>query len=659
MENLKELPTTSPVDLAKALQPGERSEASSLHRATFHSSLSTSEALSHTFGDRPSNHQHLSTPISQPELGRDWNSETHVRSLQLSVYPNKATLHDQSTPNPHQDTLTGMAADNALVGNNHRHASVREGSAKPRTGLPDLTGVIDDVTMPRTINPRKKDDKGQIKVDVTNRGNAKASGPLAVNIYASPDLTLDPSDQLLDTINRGNVQIQPNNTRKFTFDFTNPAGVAPGAYYLIVDIDPAKTIAESNDTNNAAHQRVSASGTDVVLDWNATILNAIVATQSSPPVASRNMAIMHAAIYDAVNTKTSQPVSREAAVAAAAYRVLLNLYPTEAPVLKEQLDMSLAEIANGQSKTKGLALGRSVADSILAKRSTDGSGAPSSYTPRTDPGHWQPTSAAPALLPQWGSITPFTLQSGAQFRPGGPPALNSAEYAADVNQIQAVGSANSTVRTPDQTETALFWADGARTFTPPGHWNLVAEQLAVNKKNTLAENASLFALLDCAEADAGIVAWDAKYTYDLWRPVTAIHRASEDGNNATIADPNWTPLIATPPFPEYVSGHSTFSGAASRVLASVFGDNTSFDTTSIGLPGVVRSFTSFTQAADEAGMSRVYGGIHFGSANRDGLAMGRAVGQYTVSQSPFRTQLEIQAQKQKRSPQQNLVRQQR
>ncbi|MBD2069041.1 phosphatase PAP2 family protein [Leptolyngbya sp. FACHB-671] len=532
-----------------------------------------------------------------------------------------------------KDSLTGMVTDSALLSrDSNLTVRGRSDSLAAAVRLPDLVGTIERVIMPRTIDPKKKDDKGQIKVDITNRGSLRARGFLNVSIYASPDPVLSASDQLLDQVNQGNVQIQPNNTRKFTFDFTNPAGVAPGAYYLIVNIDPTGRIAESNETNNAANKRVSANGTDVVLDWNATLLNAIVTERSSPPSASRSMAVLHTAIYDAVTANSTRTVSREAAVAGAAHQILISLYPNQTAILNQQLTMSLAEIANGAAETNGIALGRSVADAVLAARRNDGSAVPSSYIPGTAPGRWQPTLPGnqPALLPHWGNVTPFVMRSGSQFRPDGPPALSSAEWAAEFNEVKTLGGVNSTVRTTEQTEMANFWADGAGTFTPPGHWNLIAEQLSVVRRNTLVENARLFAMLNVAEADAGIAAWDAKYIYDLWRPITAIRLADQDGNPNTVADPTWTPLVITPPFPEYVSGHSTYSGAASTVLASFFGDNTPFETTSIGLPGVVRSYSSFSQAADEAGMSRVYGGIHFQSGNQDGLVMGRALGRYVV-----------------------------
>jgi membrane-associated phospholipid phosphatase len=185
------------------------------------------------------------------------------------------------------------------------------------------------------------------------------------------------------------------------------------------------------------------------------------------------------------------------------------------------------------------------------------------------------------------------------------------------------------VRTPDQTEIAQFWADTAGTYTPPGHWNAIAEEVAAQSNTSLVDEARLFALLNIALADAGIASWDAKYVYDLWRPVTAIRQADLDDNPQTTTDSTWDSLIGTPPFPEYVSGHCTFSGAAEAILANFFGDNVGFATTSSGLPRVSRSYDSFAAAADEAGISRIYGGgIHFLSANVDGLATGRALGNY-------------------------------
>jgi len=198
--------------------------------------------------------------------------------------------------------------------------------------------------------------------------------------------------------------------------------------------------------------------------------------------------------------------------------------------------------------------------------------------------------------------------------------------------VKQLGAIDSMVRTPDQTQIALFWADGAGTATPPGHWNLIAEDVAQAKQNTLAQNARLFALLNIALADAGIVSWDAKYFYNFCRPVSAIRNADNDGNPATIGDPNWTPLLVTPPFPSYTSGHSTFSAAAATVLAGFYGtDHITFTSDSENPAAIPRTFTSFSQAAAEAGVSRIYGGIHWDFDNTQGLASGKRVGQYVLS----------------------------
>ena len=221
--------------------------------------------------------------------------------------------------------------------------------------------------------------------------------------------------------------------------------------------------------------------------------------------------------------------------------------------------------------------------------------------------------------------------NGSQFRPPPPPELDSAQWASEFNLTKELGRADSATRTPEQTAIARFWADGGGTVTPPGHWNVIARDIANQRGNTLEQNARLFALLNMAEADAAIIAWDCKYAFNFWRPITAIPNADTDGNPDTVSDPTWTPLLVTPNFPEYISGHSTFSGAAAAVLAVFFGsDDIPFTTTSEDLPGVSRSYSSFSQAAEEAGMSRIYGGIHFLSADLNGLASGAELGGYVA-----------------------------
>ncbi|NUN95340.1 MAG: vanadium-dependent haloperoxidase, partial [Candidatus Omnitrophica bacterium] len=282
----------------------------------------------------------------------------------------------------------------------------------------------------------------------------------------------------------------------------------------------------------------------------------------------------------------------------------------------------------------GVALGQTAADMILAHRALDGSTDTVSHTPGSDPGDWRPTPPgfAPALLPNWPTVLPWAMLTGDQFRiTDGLPTLDSPEYETDFNEVKSLGRMDSVMRTADQTEIALFWANGAGTETPPGHWNRIAANVSESRGLALLQNARLFALLNIALADAAIVSWDHKYAFNFWRPVTAIREADTDGNPATIQDATWTPLLATPPFPTYTSGHSTFSGAAERVLARFFGSDTvPFRVNSDGLPGIERSYASFSQAADESGRSRIYGGIHFEFDNRDGLASGRDLGDFVM-----------------------------
>jgi membrane-associated phospholipid phosphatase len=226
-------------------------------------------------------------------------------------------------------------------------------------------------------------------------------------------------------------------------------------------------------------------------------------------------------------------------------------------------------------------------------------------------------------------VTPFALTRGDQFRPDGPPEVTSAAYAAEFNEVKRLGSASSTERTAEQSEIARFWADGSGSYTPPGHWNQIATGLAATEGLSGPASARLLAELNVALADAAIAAWDAKYTYDFWRPVTAIRLADTDGNAATVADPDWLPLLTTPNHPDYVAGHATFSAAAAAILTDAFGEQ-AFSATSVTLPGVTRSFDGFADAAAEAGQSRTYAGIHFPSAVEDGLALGQAVGDWVL-----------------------------
>ena len=377
---------------------------------------------------------------------------------------------------------------------------------------------------------------------------------------------------------------------------------------------------------------------DVVTDWNNAALDTIRADRIAPPIASRSLAIVHVAIYDAVNgiARTHEPylvpsavpasASREAAASAAAYQTLVSLFPNHTSTFDALHAAILAGIPNSPQKTHGITWGEFVASQILAARANDGSNAIVQPPGGSGPGVWIPTPPAflPYLLPQWGFVVPFAMTSSSQFRPPGPPSLDSQQYAADYEEVKQLGAAMGSTRTADQTEIALFWADGAGTETPPGHWNSIAQIIAAARGTTLEENARLFALLNIAMADAAICAWDAKYTYHFWRPVTAI----------AFAEPEliWMPLLVTPPFPEYTSGHSTFSAAGATVLPLFYGtEDLPFTTGSDFLPGVYRSFSTPFDAAEEAGVSRIYGGIHFHSANVDGLQAGSSIGEWTAT----------------------------
>ena len=318
--------------------------------------------------------------------------------------------------------------------------------------------------------------------------------------------------------------------------------------------------------------------------------------------------------------------SRVAAASAAAHQALLSLFPSHTSTFDGLHAAILAGIPNGPQKTNGITWGEFVASQILAARTNDGSNAVVQPPGGSGPGVWIPTPPAflPYLLPQWGFVAPFAMSSSSQFRPPGPPALDSQQYASDYEEVKQLGAAVGSTRTEDQTEIALFWADGAGTETPPGHWNSIAQTIGATRGVTLEENARLFALLNIAMADAAICSWDAKYTYHFWRPVTAI----------AFAEPQlmWMSFIVTPPFPDYTSGHSTFSAAAATVLPLFFGtEDLPFTTGSDFLPGVFRSFSTCQDAAEEAALSRIYGGIHFRSASEDGLQAGSSIGEWTVT----------------------------
>jgi len=387
----------------------------------------------------------------------------------------------------------------------------------------------------------------------------------------------------------------------------------------------------------------AAARADVVLDWNVIALKTTAAAPFNPPLETRNLAIVHAAMFDAINSivgefhpyaarlRVHENASPAAAAAAAAHGALVRLYPDQRAALDAAYATSLAGLPDGARKPAGVAIGEAAASHILAARDSDGAAAAitADYTPGTGAGFWQSTLPAflRALDPGWGSVRPFLLEDGSQFRPGPPPALDSRRYTRDFVEIKEIGSSSSNSRTQEQTDLARFWI-----ATGPQNWNPIARQAAAAKALTLSETARMLALLNLAGADAFIAAWDAKYTYNQWRPVTAIRAADNDGNPDTVEDASWVPLLVTPPFPDYIAGHTTYAGAAQKVLEHVFGVHPRivFTLTSATAPGVVESYSTFRAIADGVVDARVWGGIHWRTSSVRGRLVGEEIGRYAT-----------------------------
>ena len=383
----------------------------------------------------------------------------------------------------------------------------------------------------------------------------------------------------------------------------------------------------------------SAQSVNPVLQWNKALL-VIVRTPGAQPATvhpTRSFAIMHAAIYDAVNAidRTHKPylvrlsavprsASQDAAAAAAAHDVLVALYPNFQAMLDAQLEQSLAPIPEGADKAEGVSVGQTVATQVLALRKHDGSdAAPIPYVFGGAPGDYQSTPPNFPKQPQfthWSHVTPFALERANQFRPGGPPALTSDTYSDAFNEVKTLGIANGTASTPDEALTGRFWNGAIQNY-----WNEIGQTAALAHRLTTAQSARLFALLNLTFADDVIAFYDAKYTYNFWRPVTAIRAAATDDNPDTAADLNWLPEVGnTTPDPSYPGAHAVISAAGASVLISFFGkDRFEFAVTSEVLPGVQRSFTRFSAAGEEATLSRIFAGVHF----RTDLTVGQRLGQ--------------------------------
>lgn len=409
----------------------------------------------------------------------------------------------------------------------------------------------------------------------------------------------------------------------------------------------------------AALGAAAAAHADVVTDWNTVYLDTIRAVGGPPCPISRAGAMMHVSMFEAVNSvdRMYEPyhaylaapsgASQAAAAAQAAHDVLVGLYPARAAIYDAALGASLAGIPDGQSKTDGIALGQASAAAMMAARAHDGTQTEPVYVFGTHPGDYRPTPpdfASPPANPGWGTTVPWTMIRPTQFRPDGPlhmrsmaALLHSRGYADQVNEVKAFGARNSAVRTEEQTRIAYFWANDVNgTYKPPGQLNTITQVVSADHGLTLQENARLFALINLAMADAGLVAWDAKYdtSIDLWRPVSAIRLADTDGNPRTEADPGWLPLNAfTPPFPSYVSGHATFGAAHGAVMADFFADRTEFTATTDEplYTGGPRTYHRFSEAAWENAISRIYLGVHYRFDAEDGNRSGTALGHWVSS----------------------------
>ncbi len=383
---------------------------------------------------------------------------------------------------------------------------------------------------------------------------------------------------------------------------------------------------------------------DEIKDWNLVMIQAtLTAPVTAAPLTPRVAAIVEAAVFDAVNGIDRryspifvQPAAPEgasihAAAVEAAYVTLLDLYPAQQATFDQQKATSLAQITDSNiAVQQGLAWGQTVANQIWTWKSQDGfANTVAPYLGGNNPGQWRPTppAMAPGLAPQLATTTPWVMRSPSQFRLAGPPALTSDQYTADYNEVEAMGIATNSGRTADQTLSANFWQAG----NPPDYWDQAVLSLAEQHQYSIPETAHLLALVNLGMADAMIGCWDSKYTYSSWRPITAIQLGDTDGNDATTPDPSWTPLIVTPPFPEYPSAHSCASGAAAHILAETFGEATSFGIVSLAMPGVTRQYHNFSEALEDVKDARVFGGIHFRTATIDGTSLGIAVADYVMA----------------------------
>ena len=376
---------------------------------------------------------------------------------------------------------------------------------------------------------------------------------------------------------------------------------------------------------------------DAVCDWNVKVGEIVVGAKMGPPPAYRAMAISNTAVYEAVNAITKRyPIgalkleavpgaSVDAAIAAANRAALAKLLPSQQSAIDSAYQAALAKVADGAAKMSGIALGEQAAVAVLASRADDGAAGTETYRPQTAAGVYVPT-VIPAA-PHWPQRKPWLMSSASQFRPGPPPALTSALWARDFNEIKAVGGKSSTRRTAEQTQMASFWE-----ATLPPIYNGIVLSIADAPGREVTQNARLFAAVAQAADDALLAVFDAKYHYNFWRPVTAIRNGDLDGNDATERDASWTPFIETPMHPEYPCAHCTVAGAVGTVLQAEIrtGAMPALQTTSYSVKGPARTWTKIDEFMQEVANARVYDGVHFRNSTEVGTALGKQVGALAV-----------------------------
>jgi hypothetical protein len=381
----------------------------------------------------------------------------------------------------------------------------------------------------------------------------------------------------------------------------------------------------------------AAARADVIMDWNAKA-DAIAMQKQIPPVPhARALSMMHVSMFEAVNAverkytpyrlalAADRATSKDAAAATAAHDILLSIYPDQKGDLDAALATSLSGIADAEAKTKGIALGKNAAAGIIAVRANDASMARETYRPHTTPGVYVPTVVP--VFTTVGAAMPWVMTSTSQFRPPPPPALDSETWTRDLNEIREIGGLHSNKRTAEQTTIGRFWfLTGARTYNP------IVRHVAVARKMDVVDSARLFALVSMAGHDAVIAVFDAKYAYNLWRPVTAIRNADITNNQATPRDESWLPLGETPMHPEYPCAHCITSSAIAAVLQAAAGDDVGdFSLTSPTAPGVTRKWTRLQDYSDEVANARIYAGFHYRFSTHVGKDMGKKIGELTVA----------------------------